>query len=107
MEESYPLRYRRYLRRIYDRFRVESAATLIVNRGLEKPAVLRDLSIRGAGLICRLPLKVNGIVAIIIRAPFFEGPVYRKAKVVWSKQLDKGWWRAGLDFGLENKIKFT
>jgi hypothetical protein len=106
MEEGYSLRYRRYLRRIYDRFRVEVAATLIINKQLEKPAVLRDLSIRGGGIVSRWPLKVDDTITVIIRAPFFETPVYRKAKVIWSKEMGRDWWRAGLDFGLDNRIVF-
>ncbi len=94
-------------RRSYERFKVDASATLIVNKNLEIPSILTDLSVRGAGAVSSDPLKVDEKIKVIIRAPFFfEHPLYKEARVVWCKKLDGNLCQAGLDFGGDNLIDF-
>jgi len=94
-------------RRSYERFEVDASATLILNKNLEIPSILTNLSAGGAGTVSNGSLQVNEKVKIIIRAPFFfENPVYKEARVAWCKRLDENLCQAGLDFGLDNGIEF-
>jgi len=94
-------------RRSYNRFRVDSPATLIINENIEKPIMLKDISCRGAGGVIEYPIKVNDRVGININASSFKKPIYRKAKISWCKKIDNSYWEAGLDFGLNSLIEFS
>jgi hypothetical protein len=99
MEENYTSFYRRS----YTRYLIEATATLILGNGSKVPVMLRDLCARGAGILSNHPVAVNDKVEIVIDS-VFERPVYRKANVVWSKEVDMGLWRAGLDFGVDSLV---
>lgn len=93
-------------RRSYTRYIVEAAAILVVGNGSRVPVILRDLCARGAGIFSNHPLATNDKVEIIIDS-FLKQPVSRKANVVWSKEVDRNLWRAGLDFGVDNLIEIA
>lgn len=95
--------YASFNRRSYTRYLIECAATLIIGNGSRVPIMLRDLCARGAGIFSNHPVRANDKVEIVIDS-VFERPVYRKANVVWSKEVDIGLWRAGLDFGVDNLV---
>lgn len=93
-------------RRAYERYKLDDSATLIFEKKLEKSSILRDLSSRGVGLVCDLPLKVNDRLEIIIRSSIFGSPLRKNASVIWCNKVENNLYRAGLDFGLDNKIEF-
>lgn len=95
--------YTLYCRRSFFRYIVEASASLVIDK-LRKPAIVKDLCARGVCVFCNLPLEVSREIEIEI-VSFFDKPVYRKAKVIWSKEIDHDLWQAGLDFGLENLIE--
>ncbi len=92
-------------RRSYDRYKVDDYATLIVNDA-ERPSVLKDLSSRGGGIVSDYPLNANDRVGIIIRSALFDQPLRREARVAWCSRAEGNLYRAGLDFGLDNRIEF-
>lgn len=100
MAEDYITPYRRS----FFRYIVEASANLIINK-LKKPVIVKDLCPRGANIFSNYPLEVSKEIEIEI-VSFFEKPVYRKARVVWAKEIDNNLWQAGLDFGLDNLIDF-
>lgn len=94
-----------YNKRDYQRFSLDGSATLIVNKNLKRPLILKDLSARGVGVIGSFPLNLNEKVEVIMNTSFFfDKPLYKKAKVSWCNKIDENLWQAGLDFGLDNKI---
>lgn len=90
-------------RRTFFRYIIEASANLIINK-FRNPVIVRDLCCRGASIFCNLPLEVSKVIEIEITS-FFDKPVYRKAKVIWIKEVDRNLWQAGLDFGLDNLIE--
>lgn len=100
MDEDYVVPYRRS----FFRYVVEASANLIINK-LRKPVIVKDLCPRGASIFCNYPLEVSKEIELEIIS-FFDEPVYRKAKVVWSKEVETNLWQAGLDFGVDNLIDF-
>lgn len=103
MENNYsPLSYRRS----YERFLMSIWAEIsVIKENLEKRVIIKDLSARGAGVVCSYPLSLNEKVVIMIKALFSDEPVNREAKVIWCKKIKENLWQAGLDFGLDNKIE--
>ena len=94
------------LRRFYDRYQLNSPATLTDAYNVKREVILRDLSIMGAGIVCAQPIKVYEEVTVVIQHPFFDNPISPKAKVIWCKKLDKDYWRLGLIF-TERKLTFA
>ncbi|MFH0913301.1 MAG: PilZ domain-containing protein [Candidatus Omnitrophota bacterium] len=95
-------------RRSYERFKVDGSATLVLEKNLEIPSILTDLSGRGAGIFSSGVLQVNDRIKVIIKAPFFvESPLYKEARVAWYKRLNGNNCQAGLDFGADNLIQFA
>ena len=91
-------------RRSYERFLINDWATVILNETTQKRLLLRDLSVRGAGVVSNYPFQVNDKVKIVIKEPVFDAPVSREAKVIWSNKKEDNLWRSGLDFGLDNEL---
>lgn len=92
-------------RRSYQRYILESAATLMADNEIGQPSILRDLCARGAGVVTHYRLRENQGITIIIKAPsLFSSPVRREARVVWCEKIGEGLWHGGLDFGEDNKI---
>jgi hypothetical protein len=101
MKADYPSPYRRS----YHRFILDASASLIIDKNREEPSILRDLCPRGSGVVTHHWLKENEQVTIMIKIPYlFTSPVYKQAKVVWSKKIEEDLWEGGLDFGEDNKI---
>jgi len=92
-------------RRSYDRYQVNDSATLIISN-TERPSILKDLSLRGGGIVSDYPLSANEKVGVIIRSSLLDQPLHREAKVAWSNRIGGNLYRAGLDFGLDNRIEF-
>jgi hypothetical protein len=102
MGEGYPFP----CRRSFFRFIVETSATLISNSGLRKPVIVRNVCPRGACVFTNHRIEATEQVEIEL-IYLFDKPIYRKAKVIWSKEIDKDFWQAGLDFGVDNLIDFS
>lgn len=94
-------------RRSYERFLVNRKANLETDKSQEQEVLLRDLSIRGAGIVSRFSLNENEQVKISIKEPFFDQPVLKEAVVIWSKKQENNSWRSGLDFGLDNRLELA
>jgi len=93
-------------RRSYERFIVE-AQSVITAGDVKRQSRLRDISAQGAGLVSDFPLAVNQLVRIDAVVPsLLKEPVSREGRVCWSNKIEEGTWRAGLDFGWDNKISF-
>ena len=101
MDKSYP----DVDRRLFSRYIIEGSAILIVKENLKEPVVVIDLCPRGAGIYCNQPLKVGEEVLVEL-SYFFDKVIQKKAKVVWCKEAEKGSWRVGLDFGMDNLLEF-
>ena len=84
---------------------MNDSVALLTSQGIERGAILKDLSARGAGIISDFPFKLSEKVTAVISAPFFfDSPVHRQATIVWCQRIDKNLWQGGLDFGIDNKI---
>jgi hypothetical protein len=94
-------------RRDYARFKVEAHATLYLNKNIKKGLKVLDISCRGVGGLIDFPLKAGEKVEILLFYPFFAAPVKKQANVAWCKEIHKNTWRAGFDFGMDNKIDLT
>ncbi|MBU0693758.1 MAG: PilZ domain-containing protein [Candidatus Omnitrophica bacterium] len=95
----------RRTRRSYKRFKVDTGGRLIVDKEIEKPLIVRDLSSRGVGVVANYPFEIDKKITIDMETPFFHDTVRREARVIWCKKIEEDLWRAGLDFGM-NKIEF-
>jgi hypothetical protein len=95
-------------RRVYPRVAFDAPATLLVDNLLRKPSVVKDLSVRGAGIVTTYPVTLNQKVDLFIDAPLhFNKPIEREARVAWSKQTDDNLWRVGLDFNENHKLSLN
>lgn len=92
-------------RRSYDRYEVNDHATLLVGDA-QRSSILKDLSSRGGGIVSDYPLNKDERVGIIISSSLFDQPLHRQAKVAWCSRIEGNLYRAGLDFGLDNRIEF-
>lgn len=93
-------------RRIYLRFAVQASARVKEPYKKQQPAVVEDLSVRGACIAVTRPLAVEKKVTLDIIAPYWKNILQRTATVVWIKEAGKGWWHCGLDFGIDNLVQF-
>lgn len=94
-------------RREYPRFILNDSASLVTPEGQEIALIVKDLCVRGAGVISSSELQVGHKENIVINAPcFFEQPLAKEVKVAWCRKIDQNLWQAGLDFGLADKINF-
>ncbi len=90
-------------RRHHERFVVEGSGTITGKSIPETPYILKDISLKGAGIISNHPPELSGSVEMLIVSPAIKYPVYKKARVVWNKKIDDNMWESGLDLG-EDKI---
>lgn len=96
-----------FYRREYSRFILNDSASLTTKEGREITLIVKDLCVRGAGVISDSALEVGQKEKVVISAPcFFLQPLAKEVKVAWCRRIDKNLWQAGLDFGLVNKINF-
>jgi hypothetical protein len=96
-----------HYRRIHQRYRVDSAANVLVAGALDKPLVVKDVSARGAQVLGDHPFCVNERIELIMLLPHFDDPVRRSAKVVWSKKIEDHFFQAGIDFGLTHLLSLA
>ena len=96
-----------FYRREYPRFILNDSASLTTKEGREITLIVKDLCVRGAGVISDSALEVGQKEKVVINAPcFFPQPLAKEVKVAWCHRIGKNLWQAGLDFGLVNKINF-
>ena len=93
-------------RRSYERYKLDDSAVLILNKKFEKPLFLRDLSVMGVGFVCNVLLKSSDKIEIIIKSALFRNSMRKEANVIWCSKIGDNLYRAGLDFGADNKIDF-
>jgi hypothetical protein len=75
--------------------------------GREADIILRDVGARGGGIVSTCPLPLNENLGIVIKISFFGAPVYRAAKVVWSRKVNEHLWTGGIDFGVDNPLDIS
>ena len=97
-----------YCRRDYRRFILDAQATLLINKTKEEPSILTDLCPRGSGIVTNYPIEQEERLAVLFKIPYlFRDTVYKEAKVVWCKRLAENLWKAGLDFGQNNRLSLS
>jgi hypothetical protein len=95
-------------RRIYERFPMESSASLTTEKDKYIAAILTDISAGGAGLVSSFPFDAREKVELRIKSCFlFKDDLKRKARVVWCNKLGSELWQAGLEFGMDNLIDLS
>ncbi len=95
-------------RRQYPRYTVEGQAKLRAGEEADQPSLLKDISLRGAGILSKQPLDPQEKLDIVIHVPsLFPRPVSTSARVVWCDKIGDNLWQAGLDFGLANEAIFN
>lgn len=95
-------------RRSYERYLVESQATLRTEDGITCRSMLRDISPRGAGIITTYPIIPKQTVTLFTDSSFFfKVPTTRKTQVVWSEKIGERYWRGGVVFDEDDKIAFA
>ena len=60
------------------------------------PTAVLDLSEGGARLIVTVPLEVGEEVVLALEGPWYEMPIRRLGKIVWSIQVTNGRYAVGL-----------
>nr|MBP7217007.1 PilZ domain-containing protein [Candidatus Omnitrophota bacterium] len=75
-------------RRLFTRYGIDASAGLVLHRDSTHPLILKDLSVRGAGVMMDFPLKANDFVAMDIPANFFlKERLHRLARVAWCSKI--------------------
>lgn len=92
-------------KRSYPRYKVDATTSVLYNGDSRNNVIVKDLSSRGSCIVSKTPLMKNQIVGLSFNPPLFDYPVRRKAKVVWTKEIETGMYYSGVDFGLPNKIQ--
>jgi len=88
-------------RREFVRFSVDFHLLFLDSKtGAEKEAQIRDVSAKGLGIITDEELNNDTILEMQIEVSDNEKPLYRRGKVVWSKQIEPNKYRIGIS--LEN-----
>jgi len=100
MSQSYSLP----CRRSYVRFTIEASASLVDDNHPDTPVIVGNLSPRGACVFSNKSLEPNKQIEIELIC-FFDKPVNKKARVIWSREVEKNFWQIGLDFGSENLLE--
>lgn len=93
-------------RRGQNRFKVGALATLITENNLEKPAIIRNLCTRGAGLEVSFSISLSKPVTVVLIISILEQIIKTNAQVVWCTKVDEDCWHIGLDFGQTHLLKF-
>jgi len=91
-------------KRGYNRFEIDTLATLIREGNLERPIIVTNLCSRGVGGVINYSTVINEEVIITMTLPIFDKPISRKAKIVWCKEIKKDYCQVGLDFGPYNLV---
>ena len=95
-------------RRAYERYLVESSATLCVEGESPHRSMLRDISPRGAGIVTTYPLVSQQKLTLLTDSSFFfKVPTSRQTKVVWCEKIGDRYWRGGLAFDEDDKVAFA
>jgi hypothetical protein len=91
-------------RRKYERYYLETKARIISPAAGETSCLLKDISSRGAGILSNHPLNLQAEVRLLAKRP---PELKQPATVIWCREIKEGLWRAGLDFGEDNKLDFS
>ena len=95
-------------RRAYLRFPVESSAEISTLKARGISTILTDVSAGGAGLVTNIPFDAMEKVEILIKSSIlFKEVLKKKARVAWCEKVGFDLWQMGLDFGVDNLIKFS
>jgi len=102
MEKNYP----EFDHRLFPRYIIECPALITITNTSEQAVVVvvKDICPRGAGIFCNRPLDIYEEVELEMNG-FFDKRIQKKARVVWCREVSKGFWRAGLDFRLDNLLE--
>ncbi|MFA5090548.1 MAG: PilZ domain-containing protein [Candidatus Omnitrophota bacterium] len=93
-------------RRSYKRFPLDASGVLLLEDSSRLPSIIRDLSVRGSGIVSDTPVKENSNVKVVFNSSLFTSPVEKTARVAWCRQLSRRLYQAGLDFGPGNAVSF-
>lgn len=86
-------------RRIADRFLLEGCVHLVTQEGKKARLSIKNISPSGLVVFDNHTLGVNEIVSVVVDVtPFFDRPVFKKARVAWCNQAGAVSWEAGLDW---------
>ncbi|NQS99625.1 MAG: PilZ domain-containing protein [Candidatus Omnitrophica bacterium] len=84
-------------RRAFERFEVEfPVEAKQVKEGESSYSQCVDASASGLGVFTQRPFITNFQVEIWVKIPDGHEPLYGLGRVVWSKQVDEGRWRIGV-----------
>ena len=96
----------RSYRRAYARYSINASAVLSAGTYPGRGLIVRDISVRGLGIITDFTLVRNEKLDIALSIPSLRRLLYyKKPRVVWCHRLDDTLWRCGLDFGLTERIE--
>ena len=96
-------------RRSYDRYPVDAAGTAYIqSKDQERVSLIKNISLRGVGIISNYPLERGERVAVSIQSALIKNSLQTKtARVVWSRQVEEGLWHTGLEMIFTSIIEFN
>ncbi|MBN2482781.1 MAG: PilZ domain-containing protein [Candidatus Omnitrophica bacterium] len=94
-------------RRAYTRLGMEVSAQVSRDGVVEKPAEVKDVSVRGMKIVLNLPLSVGERISIAVRSSYIRNPVQKNVKVRWCREVEKGLWEAGVEFDVHRTIQLA
>jgi hypothetical protein len=90
------------IRRDYHRYKVNEIG---MTRGAS--VVILDVSCRGMRIVSSSALSVGDRLTVEFGVPaLLESGAVKEGRVAWCRQLPDGTWECGLDFGMDNRLKF-
>jgi Tfp pilus assembly protein PilZ len=99
-------KYLNHSRRSYDRYPLDTIATLIDQGKGHKSLIVKNVCGGGVCITLKQQLIIGDMVTIELILPTSSQAITRSAKVIWCEKLDENLWQAGLDFGVHTiKIK--
>ena len=85
-------------RRIFERFAAKFPLRFIdLKRNIEGQAEVRDYSAKGLGIIAQEELRPDTALEMWLDIPDRGEALYTRGGVVWSRFIEPGQWRAGID----------
>jgi hypothetical protein len=96
-------------RRAHDRYPVDAAGiAYIQSKDQEGVSLVKNISLRGVGIISNYPLDRGERVAVSIQSALIKNSSQNKtARVVWSRQVQEGFWHTGLEMIFTSIIEFN
>jgi hypothetical protein len=96
-------------RRAHDRYPVDAAGTAYIkSNDQERVSLIKDISLRGLGIISNYPLARGERVAVSVQSALIKNSFQKKtARVVWSEEVEEGLWYTGLEMIFTSIIEFN